>query len=228
MGNNKFNVRFLRPINVWPATYKFTDAPNDVQFIDLWKLIYIRDWRTYAVVQDGKEQKFGDAAKAGYGEDGKKHKGEFSDADKNVPYSFYGISNLYVLRDEIRSDAYLPPVQRQALNPATQEAAIKALRSIKEIPALTNGAKQYVKIIEAADATAAYSVDGTAGKANSTKSTDVIAYTNNGGVTKPFHIYVPIAVEYPWGAIGLKAGAYAGWTQTVWAVIDIDPTVGNE
>ena len=38
---------------------------------------------------------------------------------------------------------------------------------------------------------------------------------------QPFHIYVPIAVEYPWGALRI-------YTQTAWAVITVDPTVGNE
>ena len=50
---------------------------------------------------------------------------------------------------------------------------------------------------------------------------DLIAYTNNGGVVKPFYVYVPISVEYSWGAL-------IPWTQRVWAVIQIDPTIGNE
>ena len=55
----------------------------------------------------------------------------------------------------------------------------------------------------------------------STQSGDILAYTNNGGVVKPFHVYVPIKVVYSHGAL-------KPWTQTVWAVIKINPTVGNE
>ena len=59
------------------------------------------------------------------------------------------------------------------------------------------------------------------GLPESTQSGDILAYTNNGGVVKPFHVYVPIKVVYSHGAL-------KPWTQTVWAVIKINPTVGNE
>ena len=217
IGHNFFNVRFLRPINVWPAETSITDAPNATQFIDIWKLLYIRDWRTYAVVPAGKEQQFGKAAVAGTGLDGKKHNGNFDEG--NVTYQFYNISNLYVQRDSIRSDAYLEADKRVVLTNADD---IKKLYSIDDIPALTNGPTQYLKIITAAQADkTTYSVAGVAGQVASKKYDDVLAYTNNGGVVKPFHIYVPIAVEYAWGALDI-------YTQRVWAVITVDPTVGNE
>lgn len=214
--NNFFNVRFLRPINVWPAEKSITDAPNKTQFINIWELLYIRDWRTYAVVLDGKDQQFGKTAVAGTGLDGKKHTGNFEEG--NVPYSFYNITNLYVKRDEIRSDAYLEADKRVVLTNADD---ITKLYSIKDIPALTNEDLQYLKIIAKGNATDAYTVAGTPKKAASNDKEDVLAYTNNGGVVKPFHIYVPIAVEYAWGALDI-------YTQRVWAVITVDPTVGNE
>ena len=214
IGHNYFNVRFLRPINVWPGSYEITDAPNNTQFIDIWKLLYIRDWRTYAVVMDDMTQKFLD--------ENKDRKGEFNDVNKTVPYSFYGIKNLFVKRNQIRSDAYLEPAQRTVLSDPDQ---IAALRSIDEIPALTNGNLQYVKIITKGDANDDYSVADTDGQKASKDVSDVLAYTNNGGVVKEFHIYVPIAVEYPWGALH---GVLPEWTQTVWAVITVKPTTGNE
>ena len=217
IGKNYFNVRFLRPINVWAANYEITDAPNNTQFIDIWKLLYIRDWRTYAVVMDGKTQKFLD--------ENKDRKGEFKDENKTVPYSFYNITNLYVLRDQIRSDAYLNADNRAVLSDPDQ---IKALYSIKDIPALTNGTLQYLKIIAHDYANENYTVAGTEAKTASTKSDDVLAYTNNGGVVKEFHIYVPIAVEYPWGALGYTAKKGPWTTQTAWAVITVKPTTGNE
>ena len=214
IGHNYFNVRFLRPINVWPAETSITDAPNATQFINIWELLYIRDWRTYAVVPDGLEQQFGKAAVAGTGLDGKKHKGDFEEG--NVTYKFYNISNLYVQRDSIRSDAYLEADKRVVLTNADD---IKKLYSIDDIPALTNGTTQYLKIIAQGDKTN-YTV-ATTGQVASKKFDDVLAYTNNGGVVKPFHIYVPIAVEYAWGALDI-------YTQRVWAVITVDPTVGND
>ena len=217
MGKNFFNVRFLRPINVWAGNTEKTDALNATEFINIWELLYIRDWRTYAVVPEGATQQFGAAAIDGTGFDGKKHKGDF--AEGNVTYEYYGISNLYVRRNEIKSDAYLEPSKRVALDPVKDVAKIKALYSIDKIPALTNGELEYLKIIAKGDADAStYTVAGTAKKVASTQFDDVIAYSNNGGVVNKFHIYVPIAVEYPWG--GLRT-----YTQTVWAVITVNPTV---
>ena len=222
IGHNYFNVRFLRPINVWAAGKEIVDAPNAAQFINIWELINIKDWRTYGVVMDNMAQTF---------TDGKKYSGLYNDKEtttggvttgKSVPYTFYGISNLFVKRNQIRSDAYLEPTQRTTV--LTKPEEIAALRSIKDIPALTNGNLQYLKIIEKGNATADYTLN-TPGKVASTDKTDVIAYTNNGGVVKEFHIYVPIAVEYPWGALH---GKLPEWTQTVWAVITVKPTTGNE
>ena len=206
--NNYFNVRFLRPINAWAGEKKITDAPNKTQFINIWELLYIRDWRQYAVVMDGKTQKFLD--------DNKDHKGDF--AEGNVTYGFYNITNLYVDRNDIRSDHYLTEASRIK---QTDPAEIQKLRSVTDIPSLTSvDGSQYLKIIAAGDAKDSYTVLGTTGKAYSTASDDVLAYTNNGGVVQPFHIYVPISIEYSWGAV-------AKWTQKVWAVITVDPTIQN-
>lgn len=219
IGKNYFNVRFLRPINVWAGNVEKTDALNATEFINIWELLYIRDWRTYAVVPNGLKQKFGSKNIDGTGFDGKEHKGDF--AEGNITYEYYNISNLYVRRNEIRSDAYLEPAKREALDPVNDVDKIKALYSIEDIPALTNGGLQYLKIIPKSAANAAsYTVATTAGKIASTSFDDVLAYSNNGGVVNKFHIYVPIAVEYPWGALRI-------YTQTVWAVITINPTVAN-
>ena len=251
IGKNYFNVRFLRPVNMWPAETNWVDAPNKTMVYPIWKLAYIRDWRQYAVVPADKSQQFGAAAKAGYGEDGLVHNGDFEEG--NVTYQFYGIQYLYVKRDEIRSDAYLAPADRAIAK--TNPADIKALYKITEIPALTGTNAndpatkwQYLKIYQEVKANAnaipgygqmtdaekkialaeatekkTAEVAGAAatGKDASNALTDYLAYTNNGGVVKPFHIYVPIALKYPWGNV-------IDWTQTVWAVITVDPTVGNE
>lgn len=216
IGKNYFNVRFLRPINAWAAQTIWKDAPNTTQIYDIWRLLNIRDWRTYAVVLDNQKQKF---------DDGKiTYDGKYVDGEKaSVPYSFYNIQNLYIERAEIRSDAYLNASER---SPYLSEAAIAKLRTIDAIPSLTgkntDGSVrwEYFKIVDSS--TSATKAGKTAlGKAESTSSTDKIAYTNNGGVLKEFHIFVPISIEYSHGAL-------KPWTQRVWAVITVDPTVGNE
>jgi len=228
MGRNCFNVRFLRPVNMWPAKTEWTDAPNDTQIYPLWKLVYIRDWRQFPVVPLDKEQKFGEAAKAGTGEDGKTYKGQIKGGtDGIVTYEFYNITNLYVKRDDIRSDAYLEPSKRTIL---TDPAKIAELLTIDHIPALTgtNAETQakweYLKIFkwDTDEATTKTKAGSTAtGEEESTKWDNVLAYTNNSGVVKEFHIYVPVSLKYPWGSV-------TDWTQKVWAVITVKPTTGNE
>ena len=213
IGKNYFNVRFLRPINVWPAQTNWIDALNETQVYDIWRLINIRDWRTYAVVLDNQKQQLDDSNIV--------YEGKFVDGEKaSVPYSFYNIKNIYVERSAIKSDAYKQPSERIIT------ADPSKLRSIDEIPALTgkntDGSVkwEYLKIMPAGTSK---TVAGTTpvGQVESTKSGDILAYTNNGGVVKPFHVYVPVAVVYSHGAL-------KPWTQTVYAVITIDPTINND
>ena len=247
MGKNFFNVRFLRPVNMWPAKTEWTDAPNDTQVYPLWKLVYIRDWRQFPVVMLGAEQQFGEAAKPGTGEDGETYTGAITGGVNGVvTYQYYNIANLYVNREEIRSDAYLNADNRTIL---TDPAKIAALKKVGEIPALTGsntggttGTWEFLKIwrgynpkdyAATADetfderynaylATAAQAAGATAtGEKESGRPYDLLAYTNNSGVVKEFHIYVPISLKYPWGSV-------TDWTQNVWAVITVKPTTGNE
>ena len=213
LGKNYFNVRFLRPINVWPAQTNWIDALNETQVYDIWRLINIRDWRTYAVVLDNQKQQLDDSNIV--------YEGKFVDGEKaSVPYSFYNIKNIYVERSAIKSDAYKQPSERIIT------ADPSKLLSIDEIPALTgkntDGSVkwEYLKIMPAG--TSKTVAGNTAvGQVESTKSGDILAYTNNGGVVKPFHVYVPVAVVYSHGAL-------KPWTQTVYAVITIDPTINND
>ncbi len=208
--NNIFNVRFLRPINVWPREEVRKDGLNKTQFVDIWKLIYIRDWRAYPVIPKDSTQQFGAAAKAGYGEDGKTYKGSLEEGI--ATYEFYNIQKLYVKRSEIRSDVYLS--ERPLL---TDPAEIANLKSVDAIPAMTNEGITYLKIIEKGDKEG-YTAAGTATLTESSNFDDVIAWTNNKGVNDGFHIYVPISVSYPWGNPDI-------WTQKVWATITIGDTV---
>ena len=203
MGKNFFNVRFLRPINVWPSKKEITDAPNAVQWIAIANLVNIKDWRGYSVETPG------------------------SYAEQKVPFKFYGITNLYVKRNEIRSDAYREPAARTILTDPTE---IEKLYSIKDIPSLTNedadgGELRYLSIQKEKGGNTWAVTNANKGLDASNAVSNYLAYTNNGGVVKEFHIYVPIAVEYNWGALH---GVLPEWTQTVWAVITVKPTVGNE
>jgi predicted nucleic acid-binding Zn-ribbon protein len=202
LGKNYFNVRFLRPINVWPNNAEITDALNATQFVHIADLVNIKDWRTYDVTLNG------------------------SFDEGQVPYVFYGITNLYVRRSEIRSDAYLAADTRQILS---DPAEIVKLRSINDIPSLTNPETdfRYLSIQRNLNANDQrnFRVDANhRGYTASRASDNMLAYTNNGGVVKEFHIYVPIAVEYNWGALH---GVLPEWTQTVWAVITVNPTINN-
>ena len=202
LGKNYFNVRFLRPINVWPKNAEITDALNATQFVHIADLVNIKDWRTYDVTLNG------------------------SYDEGQVPYAFYGITNLYVKRNEIRSDAYLAADTRQILS---DPAEIVKLRSINDIPSLTNPETdlRYLSIQGNLNTNQQrdFRVDAAhRGYLASRASNNMLAYTNNGGVVKEFHIYVPIAVEYNWGALH---GKLPEWTQTVWAVITVNPTINN-
>ena len=248
MGKNFFNVRFLRPVNMWPAKTEWTDAPNDTQIYPLWKLVYIRDWRQFPVVMLDAEQQFGEAAKPGTGEDGETYKGAITGGVNGVvTYQYYNIANLYVNREEIRSDAYLNADNRTIL---TDPAKIAALKKVGDIPALTGsntggttGTWEFLKIwrgnnpsnlpgfmdiepwadrYDAYLASAAQEAGAAAtGLKESGRPYDLLAYTNNSGVVKEFHIYVPVSLKYPWGSV-------TDWTQKVWAVITVKPTTGNE
>ena len=247
MGKNFFNVRFLRPVNMWPAKTEWTDAPNDTQIYPLWKLVYIRDWRQFPVVMLGAEQQFGEAAKPGTGEDGETYTGAITGGVNGVvTYQYYNIANLYVNREEIRSDAYLNADNRTIL---TDPAKIAALKKVGEIPALTgtnsataekweflkiwrggnpNNLPGYEDIEPWADRYDAYLASqaqaagaAATGLQESGRPYDLLAYTNNSGVVKEFHIYVPVSLKYPWGSV-------TDWTQKVWAVITVKPTTGNE
>ena len=131
-------------------------------------------------------------------------------------------------RADIRSDAYLSADKRTIL---TDPAKIAALKTIDEIPALTGtnasdpaATWEFLKIYEwdTDEATTKQNAGAaSAGLPESNKWDNVLAYTNNSGVVKEFHIYVPVSLKYPWGSV-------TDWTQKVWAVITVKPTTGNE
>ena len=225
--NNLFNVRFLRPINVAPKNVTWTDALNEEESVKLTDLVSIKDWRDYSVLVNGN---YADNTNA------------------QVPYEFYNITDLAVIREEIRSDAMEEYSVRSAAA-LTDAKEIAKLPIVDNVPSLTsykmvNGitTATYLKVYNGNNKEIfnskqhGVSPNGiwTTG-AGDYKNYGKINYVNNGGGAQIFHIYVPIAVKYAWGNVkyshtnaqtsGVKKDL--DYTQKVWAVITVNKTVNS-
>jgi len=175
-----------------------------------------------------------------------------------VPYEFYGVTDLAVIYSEILSDHQAPKADREKApaRTAAEVATLLAngiVKPVKNIPSLrgglegqdytdptvprvlslwSNDTNHSLKVDD--DWAIGQLVDMTQDKTYST-GIGKIEYTNNDGITQLFHIYVPIAVKYNWGNIkwdkdldpaGVKLDK--NYTQTVWAVITVDPSYLGE
>ena len=223
LANNYFNVRMLRPIDVYPVHPTWTDALNTTKRIDIQDLIEIKDWRGYKVEVNG----------------------TFEEGE--VPYSYYNITDLSIIREQIRSDHQMEVGIRKAA-PLEDPKQIMKLTSIEDIPSLTSYK------IDGGQTTATYfklknalnqevyenSVHGVSGEGwtvgnMAAKKYGTIEYNNNGGGVQVFHIYIPVAVKYSWGNVikkrtkdstsGVKKNL--NYTQVVWVAVTVDKTVGS-
>lgn len=225
--NNLFNVRFLRPINVAPKNVTWTDALNAEESVKLTDLVSIKDWRDYSVLVNGN---YADNTNA------------------QVPYEFYNITDLAVIREEIRSDA-MEDISVRTAAALTDAKKIAELPIVDEVPSLTSYKMEhgittatYLKVYNGNNqeifdseqhGTSTYGIwtKGAGDYVNYGK----INYVNNGGGAQIFHIYVPIAVKYAWGNVkysntnlrtsGVKTNL--DYTQKVWAVITVNKTVNS-
>ena len=111
-----FNVRFLRPINVAPKNVTWTDALNAEESVKLTDLVSIKDWRDYSVLVNGN---YADNTNA------------------QVPYEFYNITDLAVIREEIRSDA-MEDISVRTAAALTDAKKIAELPIVDEVPSLTS------------------------------------------------------------------------------------------
>ena len=207
IANNHMNLRFMRPINVWPEQKAWTDALNATETIQLTDLVSIRDWRSYKVSAPGNY------------------------SEGNVPYQFYNITDLAVVRDEIRTDHMEEPSVR--LNTVlTDPEAIMKLPTVDKVASLTSSdyTQHFLKLFNGAGT----EVDKnstpifTEGNGFGANSYGKIEYTNNGGGVQEFHLYIPIAVKYNWGNITDKhTSGQLDYTQVVWASITVKKTTGG-
>ena len=165
MPNSYFKARWLRPINVYSANKEWTDALNTKQEAVVAELVGVNDWRNMAV------------------------NGALTGAS-NVNATFYGIADstfqhFYVDASEIYTDHHLAVGSRTAI-PASNVAAIEALKKISDIPALANAAY--------------FGVENPTGALTATdRKKAKLYYINTEANVGTFHLYVPVYVAYSFG-----------------------------
>ena len=196
MPNSYFKARWLRPINVYSANKEWTDALNTKQEAVVAEIVGVNDWRNMAV----------NGAKTGA---------------SNVNAKFYGIADstfqhFYVDASAIYTDHHLAVGSRTAI-PASNVAAIEALKKTSDIPALANAAY--------------FGIDNTGAKSK-------LYYINTEANVGTFHLYVPVYVAYAfgeWSYNDVLKGAFVPnnateaplFTQKVYAVITVKQTTNS-
>ena len=196
MPNSYFKARWLRPINVYSANKEWTDALNTKQEAVVAELVGVNDWRNMAV------------------------NGALTGAS-NVNATFYGIADstfqhFYVDASAIYTDHHLAVGSRTAI-PASNVAAIEALKKTSDIPALANNAY--------------FGIDNTGAKSK-------LYYINTEANVGTFHLYVPVYVAYSfgeWSYNDVLKGAFVPnnateaplFTQKVYAVITVKQTTNS-
>ena len=196
MPNSYFKARWLRPINVYSANKEWTDALNTKQEAVVAEIVGVNDWRNMAV------------------------NGALTGAS-NVNATFYGIADstfqhFYVDASAIYTDHHLAVGSRTAI-PASNVAAIEALKKTSDIPALANNAY--------------FGIDNTGAKSK-------LYYINTEANVGTFHLYVPVYVAYSfgeWSYNNVLKGAFVPnnateaplFTQKVYAVITVKQTTNS-
>ena len=236
VGRNYFNVRFMRPINVAPRTVEWKDIPNVMQKVNLSELIDIIDYRDVPVVAKDASaardqvfyygtKKFNAPKYSDVCADGK-----VKEQNKGVPYEFYGITDLAVLYDSIRTDHDIESITIRK-NIETDPAKIVEFAKVSSLSSMSSslaGGNYVLTLFDGENSPVVK--DNWAAKYST--GLGRLEYTNNSGHVQLFHIYVPIAVKYNWGNIrwnGDKNSTLAtkldkDYTQVVWAVITVNPS----
>ena len=246
-----FNVRIYRPINVAGLEVEWYDRVLADNTLDIKDLVEVVDWNDFAVVS------FGSAAvkerNTVFGIERPKFADVYNNAtsmkatNAGIPFEYYGISELAVRYDEIRTDHAEEVGVRNSVY-YDEESIVKHTKLVKGLPSLSSdreapaGYKTLTllnadtnnpdgSLIVPFDKDHAYAHSDMNTSGNGTKF-GKIYYNNDAGTVQLFHIYVPIAVKYNWGNIawddilndqpGKKLDN--DYTQKVWAVITVNAT----
>ena len=242
IGKNLFNARFHRPINVIGKEYQWDDRVLADNRLAIKDLVEIVDWNRFAVVAAGSNKI---AEKNTYtGIEQPKYTDVYLNATSmkqqnlGIPYEYYGISELAVLYQQIRTDHAKQPNVRENKY-YTKEEIIANTDKVMDLNSLTSWRETGLKTLSLinADGTVvpfddqwAYNHSDLNATGNGTNF-GWLYYNNNASGVQTFHIYVPIAVKYNWGNIthdylldpaGDKLDN--NYTQTVWAIITVKNT----
>jgi hypothetical protein len=242
IGKNLFNARFHRPINVIGKEYQWDDRVLADNRLAIKDLVEIVDWNRFAVVAAGSNKI---AEKNTYtGIEQPKYTDVYLNATSmkqqnlGIPYEYYGISELAVLYQQIRTDHAKQPNVRENKY-YTYGEIIANTDKVMDLNSLTSWRETGLKTLSLinADGTVvpfddqwAYNHSDLNATGNGTNF-GWLYYNNNASGVQTFHIYVPIAVKYNWGNIthdylldpaGEKLDN--NYTQTVWAIITVKNT----
>ena len=215
IGKNLFNIRFHRPINVIAKSVNLEEQATDEGLIPVKDLVEVVDWNHLPVIAAGTET---------------------ADANESLPFEYYGISELAVRYDEIRTDYAKSGIVR-ANTYSSLKDIVDHTDLVKDVSTLSTIGDSELRPVSLLHA------DGT-----TVSFTDAHAYnhsdlnvsgngTNFGWLycnektdeTQVYHIYVPVAVKYNWGNIAYDYISDANgqkldkdYTQTVWAVVTVN------
>ena len=242
IGKNLFNIRVHRPINVVGKEYEWDDRVLNDNRLAIKDLVEIVDWNRFPVVAYN-TKKIAERQTI-FGIEQPAFETVYKDANSmkaqnaGIPYEYYGISELAVRYDEIRTDHAKQPSVRQ--NKYYIESDIKANTDLaKDLNSLTSWRETGLKTLSLINADGsivsftqahAYNHSDLNATGNGTQF-GWLYYNNNASGVQLFHIYVPVAVKYNWGNIAYDylldpAGAKLDkdYTQTVWAIITVKST----
>ena len=239
-----FNVRIYRPINVAGLEVEWYDrvlADNTLAITDLIEVVDCNDfavvaWNSAAVKERNTV----------FGIERPKYADVFNNATSmkatnlGIPFEYYGISQLAVRYDEIRTDHAKEVSVRNSVY-YDEENIIKNTDAVKGLPSLSSDREaptgyKTLTLLNADNSIVSFTTDHawSHSQKNADGSTKFgsIYYNNDAGTVQLFHIYVPIAVKYNWGNIawddilndqpGKKLDN--DYTQKVWAVITVNAT----
>jgi hypothetical protein len=248
IGKTKFNVRVHRPINVVGKEYEWNDRVLNDNRLAIKDLVEIVDWNRFPVVAYN-SAKIAER-KTIFGIEQPAYETVYNDAvtmkqqNVGIPFEYYGISELAVRYDEIRTDhAKEPNIRANKFYEPAQITDPKNTDLVKDLNSLTSWRETNLKTLSLIgydnagnemvvpfDVKHAYNHSDLNVTGNGTRF-GYLYYNNNASVVQEFHIYVPIAVKYNWGNIaydylldqpGKKLDK--DYTQTVWAIITVKDT----